>query len=281
MPATATLFLLGSVAICGLPPLNGFVSELLVYLGLVRTALSGQAAWVAAAAPVLAATGGLAVACFVKVCGVVFLGTPRSAAAAQAHESPRPMLASMAVLAAACVALGVAPWLVTPALERAAAVGAGEPLHGQTLAALAPLRWVSVAAAALIALTALVAAALVPVCRRARRRQPALPTWDCGYAAASPRLQYTASSFAELITSRFAWALRPRVQAPRVEGPFPAASSFHSRVDDPVLDGLLAPASRAAMRFTASVRALPQGQLQRYILYILVVLVPLLAWALS
>jgi len=92
-------------------------------------------------------------------------------------------------------------------------------------------------------------------------------------------LQYTASSFAEIITSRFAWALRPKVHRPRIEGPFPATASFHSQVDDSVLDRLLLPAARGALRFTASLRALPQGQLQRYILYILAVLVPLLAWA--
>lgn len=279
MPATAGLFLLGSIAICGLPPLNGFVSELFVYLGLVHAAVTPGSAWAALPAPVLAATGALAVACFVKVFGVVFLGVPRSERAERAHESPAPMLLPMAVLAAACVAIGAAPGLVAPALERAAVAWAGESLRGASLRALAPLGWISAAAIALPAATAVLALAVVPACRRARRRQPALSTWGCGYAGSSPRLQYTASSFAEIITSRFAWALRPRVHRPRIEGPFPAPASFHSQVDDSVLDRLLLPAARGALRATASLRALPQGQLQRYILYILAVLVPLLAWA--
>ncbi len=135
------------------------------------------------------------------------------------------------------------------------------------------------AAAALLAATAVLAAVVAPVCRRARRRQPDLPTWDCGYAGGSPRLQYTASSFAQLITSRFAWALRPEVHAPRITKLFPAAAHFHSHARDPVLDGLLVPAGRAALRVSARMRAWPQGQLQRYILYILAVLVPLLVWA--
>ena len=119
-------------------------------------------------------------------------------------------------------------------------------------------------------------------CARSRsRRQPALPTWGCAYAASSPRLQYTASSFAQLVTSRFAWVLRPFEHRPRVEGPFPAPSRFHSHVADAVLDRLLLPAARAALRFTASFRALPQGQLQRYVLYVLAVLVPLLVWAMA
>ena len=88
MPATAALFLVGAVAICGLPPFNGFASELLVYLGLVRAGGHSGTAWAALPAPVLAATGALAVACFVKVVGIVFLGEPRTAAAGAAHEPP-------------------------------------------------------------------------------------------------------------------------------------------------------------------------------------------------
>jgi hydrogenase-4 component B len=143
-----------------------------------------------------------------------------------------------------------------------------------------PLGWVSAAAAALIVGVALLAVAVARVCRRARRRQPELPTWDCGYAASSPRVQYTASSFAELVTSRFAWAIQPRVHRPRIDQLFARPAQFHSHVEDSVLDRLLLPAARATLGFTASLRALPQGQLQRYILYIVAVLVPVLAWAL-
>ncbi len=304
MPATALLFLIGSIAICGLPPFNGFVSELLVYLGLVRAAVAPAAAaaasgvvavsagatvaWVALAAPVLAATGALAVACFVKVVGIVFLGTPRSAAAGEAHESPTPMLVPMAVLAAACALLGVAPGLVAPALERATTVWSGPAIPGvggpgaQSLAQLVPFGWLSAGALALVALAGLLLAAVLPVCRRGRRRQPELPTWDCGFAAdaaTSPRVQYTGSSFAGWITASFAWALRPHERLPKIDRLFPAPTSFGSHVEDTVLDRLLQPAGRRTLAAAAWFRSLPQGQLQRYIVYILAVLVPLLVWA--
>jgi hydrogenase-4 component B len=279
MPFTAAGFFLGSLAICGLPPLNGFVSELLVYLGMVSAAITPGSAWVALPAPVLAATGALAVACFVKVCGVVFLGTPRSAAASDAHESPPLMLAPLAVLAAACVLVGVAPGWVAPALQGTAESWARRPLPA--LVELAPFGWVSAAAAVLLGVAALLVAIVVPAVRRARRRQPELPTWDCGYAASSPRVQYTASSFAEMVTSRFGWVLRPKLHPPEVDGLFPAPTRFHSHVGDALLDDLLLPASRSALRRAASLRALPQGLLQRYILYIVIVLVPLLVWALA
>ena len=154
-------------------------------------------------------------------------------------------------------------------------------MRSQSLAALAPLRWVSIAALTLVVAVMALGAAVIPVCLRARRRQPSLPTWGCGYAASSPRVQYTASSFAQIITSRFAWALWPRVHRPTIEGIFPAPTRFASHVADSVLDRLLVPIARGAFRFTASFRALPQGQLQRYILYILAVLLPLLIWAMA
>jgi hydrogenase-4 component B len=284
MPVTAALFLAGAIAICGLPPGNGFVSELLVYLGLARTAVEPGAAWAALAAPVLAATGALALACFVKVVGVVFLGSPRSASAADAHEATASMLAPMAALAGLCGLLGVAPALAAPGLERATAAWAGgawegAPLTDQRLGELAPFGWVSLGALALLAGVGLLFVALLPACRRARRRQPELATWDCGYAASSPRLQYTGSSFAQLVTSRFRWALRPQEQRPAIDGHFPRPAGFHSHVGDTVLDRVLEPTARFALAATAWFRSLPQGQLQRYILYVVAVLVPLLAWA--
>src|SRR5205823_6006569 len=95
MPMTGTLFLVGAIAISGLPPLNGFVSEWLIYVGALRHGIlssPGSAPGIAVVVvPVLALVGGLAAACFVKVFGVVFLGEPRSAPSAQAHEVDAPM----------------------------------------------------------------------------------------------------------------------------------------------------------------------------------------------
>ncbi|HSU56462.1 MAG TPA: proton-conducting transporter membrane subunit, partial [Candidatus Dormibacteraeota bacterium] len=122
MPWTASLFALGAVAISGLPPLNGFISEWLVYLGLFDATLAhGPSAWAAILATILLGlTGALALACFVKVCGVVFLGAPRSQAAELAHESGPAMRGAMVLLGAACVAIGLAPVVFWPAVVRTA-----------------------------------------------------------------------------------------------------------------------------------------------------------------
>src|SRR5262249_51220361 len=147
MPWTALAFLVGAVAICGLPPLNGFVSEFLIYLGLFRTLGLGDAATYAGAAfaaPALALIGALAVACFVKVVGVVFLGTARSERTRHAHESGPAMLVPLAALAGCCFFIGLAPTVVAPAL--APGISAWAPELGDTgprLDVLAPLDWVS------------------------------------------------------------------------------------------------------------------------------------------
>ncbi|NCD24277.1 MAG: NADH-quinone oxidoreductase subunit H, partial [Deltaproteobacteria bacterium] len=122
MPWTATLFTLGSVAICGLPPLNGFVSEWLIYSGLFQAGIAKNDTAVAAipAVVLLAVTGALALACFIKVCGVIFLGAPRSNRATTVHECARTMRAGMLLLAAGCMVIGLFPAVVWRILPRVA-----------------------------------------------------------------------------------------------------------------------------------------------------------------
>jgi hydrogenase-4 component B len=280
MPWTALCFLVGAVAICGLPPLNGFVSELLVYLGLFGTVTDGdRPTFIAAAfgAPALALIGALALACFVKVYGAVFLGSPRSERAQHAHESGPSLLVPMGVLAGCCFFVGLFPWLVAPAL--AAAVGAWAPevpAPATRLTELAPLGWVSVLGVALLAAVALGALVL-----RSRMR-PGLvgagPTWGCGYAAPTPRMQYTSSSFAELLVGLFGWALRPREHRPDVAGLFPAKTAFHSEVKDPVLDEVVLPGVRSAAWLFSWFRVFQQGSIQLYLLYLFLALLALLLW---
>lgn len=275
MPWTAAMFLVGAVAICGLPPLNGFVSEFLVYMGLLGTALTpgAKVSAAVAAAPALAMIGALALACFVKVYGMVFLGSPRRPDSAPARESPVGMLAPMLPLALCCGLIGCLPALLGPALD--AAIAAPAPAQFDALPrvlALAPLGAVGLASRIAIAVIACIAAFQYLRARRIRRA----PTWDCGYASPGPRMQYTASSFARTIESMFAWALRPRERAPRIEGPFPLNASMESHVDDAVLDRLIVPAARGAKGLFGWFRRFQQGLTQQYILYVFVALALLL-----
>ena len=280
MPWTAGLFLVGAAAICGLPPLNGFVSELLIFLGLFRAAASGTGAsglGAALGAPALALIGALALACFVKAYGAVFLGAPRSAAAADVHESPVTLLAPMGALAACCLLIGLAPFALAPVLENVIAGWTGTPLAAPfRLATLAPLTTIALLGGALAAAAGVAAVFLVR--QAAAPATPRALTWDCGYARPAPRMQYTASSFAQMLVGFLRRFLRPRVHLPEIQGLFAASSRFESHVDDVVLDGQLVPFGRAATRWLGGVRRLQQGLIQHYVLYILVTVVVLLAW---
>lgn len=271
MPWTAGCFTLGAAAISGLPPLNGFVSEWLVYLGLFD-AVSSHASigWLAVPAVILLAmTGALALACFTKVVGIVFLGAPRTHAAQHAHEAGKSMRFPMLALAASCVAIGLAPALFLPAVARAAAEWQPDWIGG----AQAPVVTLGLCNLS-FAILAIFAIALL--WRRMRQNGLARAvTWDCGYAAPTSRMQYTAASFAAIITSWFAWILRPERHSHPVEGDFPSNATFSEHTPETVLEKIVEPVGGIVMTVSTAVRRLQHGRVQSYILYLLVGLVAL------
>ncbi len=277
MPWTALAFVVGAVAICGLPPLNGFVSEFLLYLGLFGTLMESGPTFVGAAfaAPALALIGALAVACFVKVYGAVFLGTARSTHAEHAHEAGPSMLGPMVVLAGCCIGIGLLPMLVMPAIVQGVSRWAPGMLLPE-LEPLAPLRWITIMSFLLLGV---LAASGVVLWLRLRHGVVARgPTWGCGYAAPTPRMQYTASSFAQMLVQLFGWALRPRTHKPGDLPLFPQRTHFHSEVADPVLDEAVLPSFRFGAWLVAWVRVFQQGSVQAYLLYIFIALIALLLW---
>jgi len=283
LPRTAGTFLVGSVAICGLPPLNGFVSEWLLYLGLLGPASERGplATGAAGAAAALALIGGLALACFVKAFGAVFLGVPRKAAPERAHEAAG-MVAPMLILAALCAVIGLVPTAAAPLVDGAVravfTVGGGAPAGrvDGSLAAVAPLAvlgLVQIAVAAAVTLAAGVLAWRLHGLGVVR----GIPTWDCGYAAPTPRMQYTASSFAAWSVGHFRWALHPETTLPGLDRPFPREARFGSHVPDTVLDRLILPVMHGSARLVAASRVLQRGRMQLYLVYVAVALV-LLLW---
>ncbi len=282
MPLTAALFTVGAAAISGLPPLNGFASEWLVAMASFRTVFDAgpvpRLHYAALGAPVLALIGGLAAACFAKVVGAVFLGQGRTPDAARGHEPGPAMLLPMALLAAACVALGLWPSALLPALGRAAAAWSGLPaaaMAGTAAQAAGSAVRISTAAALLLLTTALL---LAWRRRLLRRPQPVADTWGCGFTRPTPRMQYTGSSFAEALVVRFGWAFAPRARVEPPRGPFPRHAAFSSSVPDTVLDVGIVPALQAAARLAERWRARLVGKVQLQALFLVVGLVGLLAW---
>jgi len=278
MPTTALTFLIGAIAISGLPPLNGFVSEWLIYIAAFRGGTLNGPGTVAALAviPALALIGGLASACFVKAYGIVFLGAPRTAAVEAAHPAPAGMRAAMIIGALLCVAIGIWPeyafrLVERPALLMAGTASAADPI----LAALVPITRVALSLFALAGLLALVRRALLR-----RREAPIEATWGCGYEAPSPRMQYTASSFADPVLVPFEGVLHRSVHEEAPHGYFPREAHYEVHSGDIAGEQIIVPAIEKLVAVLGKLRAIQQGRVQMYLVYIFVTLVGVFLWQL-
>jgi formate hydrogenlyase subunit 3/multisubunit Na+/H+ antiporter MnhD subunit len=261
MPATTLTFLIGAAAIVGLPPLNGFVSEWVVYQALLRGVSARDAVQFAGlAVVVLALIGALALACFVKVVGVLYLGTPRHALAMNPHEAAPGMIRPLVGLASACVVIGLVPIGVVPPALRVGSLVAGLPggvadFIGTTAAGPATVFTVA------LALSLVVAWGLYATLSRAGGGRPIqAATWGCGYPAPTPRMAYTASSFAAPLLDVFRSFAGVRTHR--------TAQAFATHAVDPVLDGVLAPTWRGIRGGAAWLRHLQRGGLSRYLLWV-------------
>ncbi len=273
-------FSIGAVAICGLPPLNGFISEFFIYIGLFGMVTAGDRFSIASAAlgvSGLALIGVLAVACFVKVYGAVFLGTPRSDHARNARESQASVLGPMVILVVLCFLIGLFPFLVVPVLGKG--ISAWAPDLRDTslrLVVLTPLDWVTIMNWLLSVALLLGSVVLWRLCRYSVIEKGA--TWGCGYVSPTPRMQYTSSSFAQMLVMLFSWVLRPRRHSPKNLSLFPPKTDFHSHVPDTVLDEAVLPSFRAGAWLFSWFRVFQQGSIQFYLLYIFIALIALLLW---
>lgn len=278
MPWTGCLVITGAIAIAALPPLGGFTGEWLLYRALGQVGVDGASATALpaiAGAAALALVGGLAALCFVRLVGVVLLGSPRSTGAADAHESPAGMVGPMLLLAAACVAAGLLAPLLVRAAQPALLGQLGAGAANQAAALLSPLALVN---AALLAALVAAAALVLRATAGARRTE----TWGCGYAAPTARMQYRASGFSELLVARVMprWLRSPERVSPPA-GAFPAAASFASDTADPLTRGAYEPfLVRWGERF-ARFRFLQQGNVHVYILYIVATAVGALGWVVA
>jgi hydrogenase-4 component B len=278
MPATTALFAVGALGAAALPPGNGFVSEWLLLQALVHAVPAGGVVTAVAmplAVAVVALTAGLAVATFVKALGVGFFARPRSAGAADARESPPVMVAAMAVAAAACIGLALAPTTLGTALSRAVAAASGRSaLIGGPVtlglsdigSSLSPL-WIAAAlVAGLLVTVVVVRFATAGV---ARRRQIAL--WDCGAGAPSARMQYTATSFAEPVQRVFEDVLAPQTDVavtPHAESRYIIEQmTYQRRVPDRIEHRLYRPLITAYHMLGRVAPWLGNGSVHRYLGY--------------
>ena len=196
MPVTAILMLFATVAICALPPLNGFVSELLIYIGMFNGVSDGHEVLYAVGGIIaLSLIGGVVVLAFTKLYGIVFLGSPRSHHVAECTEVDNQRIAAMAIPAALILFVGLLPQLaIRPiALVAEAVTGADSSIAvNQFTPMLTSLSCVGI-------ILILVIALLFVMKYRAqlKRKIESGPTWGCGFTAPNTRMQYTGESFSE------------------------------------------------------------------------------------
>lgn len=277
MPWTAVTFAVGCIAVSSLPPLNGFISEWLIYLGLFSgVATRDPVGWAAMpAAIMLAMAGGIALAAFVKAGTLVFLGSPRTKSVEKAHECRPLMLGPMVGTAVTCLCLGLAPAVFWPAISRA--MGSWHPAWAdmQPPSALHALGWCQPVVAILAVLSGL---GLWKICFANGLRRG--PTWGCGYAHPTPRMQYTGASFAAIASGWFHWLLQPERSMRRPRGPLPVNASRMERVPETMLEHVITPVSRVVIQVSSTVRRLQHGRLQAYILYVAagLVLMGIVVW---
>lgn len=285
MPRTTVITLVGTLGIAALPPLNGFVTEWLLFQGLfqgfrIPSHLPGVLIVMAAAT--LGLTAGLAVLAFARAFGIGFLGMPRSRQAATASERGQPILGP-GILALACVALGVGATAVLSALDHVVRAVTGVQLRPSLLvsnltvipahtnfAAFSP----AYLAVFLVAVTAV--PVLIYLVGRPRGRSRRVPVWDGGMVSFKPRMQYTATTYANPVRVTFERLYSPDVQVDR-HSEDPAGSSgpvnYRRRVLPLFENYLYRPVVRFVQWVARVLRPIQSGDVNWYLLYILVAVV--------
>ncbi len=281
MPATTVLFGIAALGASGLPLGAGFASEWLLLQSLIHSPHNDNTL-LALAMPLsvgaVALTTGLGIAAMVKAFGVGFLARPRSAAAEAAHEAPTSMLFGMTLAAAACTVFAVAPVLLGPTLGRVLAVlpTVGGDAAGPRLGAMLRLPGVAGSTSPGLIAVALLIAVLIALglARWGVRHRPASvvsPLWACGADALSPRMQYTATSFAEPLQRVFDDILRPDTD---VEVTHFAESqylvekvTYRTLLADPVEQRYYSPVVRAVTTWAQLVRRAHNGSVHLYLAY--------------
>jgi len=273
MPVTAALFALGSVAICALPPLNGFAGEWLIYMGMFKTLFVSTVAGIplaAMAAVVLSMVGALAVAVFVKILSTVFLGSSRSHSADHAHDPGFAMKLPMMLIAILCVLLGAYPFFAAPLLDGAVRAFAPLTVFDATILQSMPRQWIFWMGA-LFALLAGAGALWIFVFSKLRKAKETRLTWDCGYAGGSARVQYTGASLGQTIVGLFSFALMPKESKVKIREAFPESVSFEQDVSDTILDRLVLPFFSRLNGILPKIYIFQQGQTYLYVLYVVII----------
>lgn len=289
MPVTGGCFAVGCAAIAGIPPLNGFMSELVIYMGFVFGSEGLRGTWTSLlfwlAFVLLAAIAGMALFAFTRMYGLAFLGAPRSSEARVAGEPEHGLRGVMSGFAVLCLGASLAGPILFNALSSLIVWFAGEvnPHMSMQVADVATgrhsLAWYSLAG---VFLAVVSGGVWLWVRKRVRENgEQSGPTWDCGYRYPTARMQYSGGSFAHSLVLMLRPLIRSRIETPEIRGLFPKEPrAVMSTPDWPAKAWeklLFSPVAFLSDR----AKDLQLGLVNIYILYILVALIAALVWALG
>lgn len=271
MPQTAVLFLIAAIAISGIPPFNGFVSEFIIYTGLYNWLSDASLLSLLAAifsTMGLALIGGLAMMCFTKAFGVVFLGTARCELPSSCKEVSFLQLIPMYILAVFIVLIGLFPITFISLLSQPVSlfIGTGSLTFNASqlnaLNAIQPVSWAS-----WILILLVISIFIIRRFVMSRHKISTGPTWGCGYAASTPKIQYTAGSFVRTYSKLFAPFLLIGKHEEEIHGIIPSEGKYHTHPYDEVEKWLIDSPLKLNKSFMGRFLFLNNGKLQFYILY--------------
>jgi hydrogenase-4 component B len=276
MKVTGVTFLIGSLAISGLPPFNGFVSEFLIYFASFKGINFNEQSFIPSCLSILslALIGGLALACFTKVIGIVFLGEPRTKKAEIAKEGDKSMLIPMIVLSSACLFIGVFPSLFIRMSLAATKSIMVVPENMMLNNVIEISHNITFAALILFGLMAVIYLLRMAVYHNKTITRSS--TWGCGFTKPTPRMQYTGVSFASLILNFFKPMAPAKVDHPAISGHFPKSTYYHSEIIDIAETNLLQRVVKPVLIIFDKLRWIQHGDIHLYIGYILLAIILLL-----
>ena len=288
MPSLGALFALGAASIACLPPFNGFASEFVISLSLIKglgiTGMEQKIAMLGCMACLMLVSG-MAAFAYAKAYGMSFLGQPRSPMTTDLHAPSARTLLPLALPAAACIICGLASAQVFGAIQPSLSFlpivsqGLKAGMGNAATSVEGMLRCVSLFGCAGIALTAALFAARKTLLRH--RNVSFAPTWGCGYQYGTSRMQYTPASFVEPAEGIFGPVMGTKTDAGIDDAFFPAAGHIAVSASDVVATRFYAPLFEYAEQACNALKIIQNGSINVYILYILVTLVALLFWGIA
>lgn len=280
MPQTALLFLISAIAICGIPPFNGFISEFLIYTGLyqwLKDAGLFSSITVVVSVLSLVMIGGLAMLCFTKAFGIIFLGNARKTFTHEIKEVPFLQLLPIYTITFLIICIGLFPRLFLNLLFKPVALLTNinqisfTPFQGQAFDIMEQISFAMLTFVILIVAVYVVRKLII-----AKRVSTIQSTWGCGYVAPTSKLQYTASSYVKTYNKIFGMFLINSKKENEVHGIFPNKAHLETHPYDKVEKWVIDNPIRAYKSFMGRFLFLQNGKLQFYLLYGIIFIVSII-----